>query len=286
VQTPAHFFFEGVDPAPSDKQSADDGALVIGRATPKWPTATGEVDWERMTDNPADWWFDYIYARRLTWKEKASAEQWAGIIHQHHRAFGMSRIVLDPGGGGIYVERALAQPVQSLGGVDTEVTPIVTPGSVMVTRGHHLLHFCRRSDPGILAVWPEMKDAAGDDVLNDALYSLMRDALERGAVAFLPPWDDWWGQHRAETARLPEESQWTLKNFTAALRQFTRITVAMRGDGTYALTRRQAKQFDAVGKKDLVSACMYCYLAFQIWLRMGEWRALNRKTKKTFRVWK
>lgn len=277
------FFFEGVDPAPSEGQSSDDGALVVGRAIPRVQVVDG-APLEMLSDNPADWHFDYVYARRLTWKEKASGRQWAGLIHQHHRAFGLSKLCLDPNGGGVNLERELAAPRQLINGVETEVTPIVKPGSVLVTRGHYLLHFMRRGDPGVLAVWPDLVEAAGDDVLNDALYAMMRDALERTAVSFPAPWDEWWIERRAEVERWPEEAQWALRCLTTAVTQFGKVSVATRSDGTYALTKRNARTFEAVGKKDLVSACMYCYAAFLMWLRMGDWRQHGRlKGRETFR---
>ena len=37
--------------------------------------------------------------------------------------------------------------------------------------------------------------------------------------------------------------------------------------------QRGARQFSAQGKKDLMSAAMYCYLAFRVWLRAGNWVA-------------
>jgi len=40
--------------------------------------------------------------------------------------------------------------------------------------------------------------------------------------------------------------------------------------GTYALTGHSAKQFSAVGKKDLAYACIYAYLRFLVWSKLGE----------------
>ena len=48
------------------------------------------------------------------------------------------------------------------------------------------------------------------------------------------------------------------------------IQVATAADGTYALTGHSAKQFSAGGKKDLAYACIYAYVRFLVWLKMGE----------------
>ena len=64
------------------------------------------------------------YGRRMTWKQKASARQWAGIIHQHHQRFRFERICMDPNGGGTLIKRELISTRQLINGVDTDVTPI------------------------------------------------------------------------------------------------------------------------------------------------------------------
>src|ERR1035441_9105425 len=114
------YFFEGIDPAPSESHKSDDGALVVGVATPRRPPDPGQAPPEAA----ADWFFDFIYARRRTWKEKATARQWSGIIHQHHRRFRFERICMDPNGGGVLIKRELLATKQLVNAVETEVTPI------------------------------------------------------------------------------------------------------------------------------------------------------------------
>jgi hypothetical protein len=79
------FFFCGVDPAPSESHKSDDGAILATVATPR--TAEGP-----LPSAAEDWFFDFIYGRRLTWKQKATARQWSGILHNLHRLFRFSRM--------------------------------------------------------------------------------------------------------------------------------------------------------------------------------------------------
>jgi hypothetical protein len=259
------YFFEGIDPAPSESHRSDDGALVVGCAQPR---RIPEKD-ELISDNPADWYFDFVYARRLTWKQKASARQWSGIIHQHHQRFRFERICLDPNGGGTLIKRELIAPRQLINGVDADVTPIAdqVDGPHLVARGEFILHMFKRGDPGVEALWPELP---GDDNLNDALYSVCKDALDHGLWAWPPPVEEVLADGRKDW---PEERLWALKNLDAATVQFKNIVVATREDGTFLFTKRNARQFSALGKKDFVSASMYCYAAFLIWLRSDDWRA-------------
>jgi hypothetical protein len=78
---------------------------------------------------------------------------------------------------------------------------------------------------------------------------------------------------RAEVERWPEERLWALKNLDALASQLVKILVATKPDGTWALTKRNARQFSALGKKDFVSAAMSCYAAFLMWLASDAWRS-------------
>ena len=42
--------------------------------------------------------------------------------------------------------------------------------------------------------------------------------------------------------------------------------------GGHATTKRGTRQFSSLGKKDFVSAAMYCYAAFLMWLASDAWR--------------
>lgn len=254
------YFFEGVDAAPSEGARSDDGALVVGCARPRFPK---DVE---PSQNEADWFFDYIYARRLTSRERASARQWAAIIHEHHLRFGFEKIVLDPGGGGLFVQRELKSPKQFIGGAEREVTPIVDQvnGPHEVVRGHFILHLFKRGDPGIESLWPGL---AGDDNLNDAAYSEMKLAIDHGLVGFPPHPEDC----REAMRSWPPERVEAMHTLNEMFSQFCAIAVQTRDDGSLAITKRGARQFFSSGKKDLVSAAIYCYLGFRMWLRSEDW---------------
>lgn len=267
-------FFLGGDCAPSESHRSDDGSLVIGMAWPRDPQAT----WETLSDNEADWWFAYVWARTLTSVERASARQWSGLIHQLHSLYAFEKIVLDPGGGGIYVQREMKSPKQFYNGAEREVTPIADQvnGPRDVTRGYFILHLYKRGDPGMEMLWPEL---AGDDMLNDAAYSDMKQAIDHAGVMFPPKLDE------LKTDRPDEVRTWTPERLAALdalnrmVDQFKNIVVATKesGDGTtFAMTKRGARQYSAQGKKDLMSGGMYCYLGFRIWLRSEDWKNTRR----------
>jgi len=69
-----------VDPAPSQGQRSDEGAIMVLRARPAV---------ENPGDFEGDWTTDFVYARKI---KGLDAEAWSGVLHQD---FGFSMIVLD-----------------------------------------------------------------------------------------------------------------------------------------------------------------------------------------------
>jgi hypothetical protein len=258
------FFFGGIDPAPSESHKSDDGAILTGVATPRNPEGP-------LPDAAEDWFFDFVYGRRLTYKQKASARQWSGILHGLHRRFHYSRICMDPNGGGTLIKRELIQPKQMIDGIETVVTPIadLVDGPHLVARADFILHMFKRGDPGVESLWP---DLAGDDLLNDALYSVSKSALEHRQWGLCPGVSEWIVERRPELERWPEEKLWALKNMDALAAQLGKIIKATKPDGMDLYTKRGARQFSSLGKKDFVSAAMYCYASFLMWLASDAWR--------------
>lgn len=269
VTSPLIYFFLGVDPAPSEGLRSDDGALVAAMARPKVLPDPRDKKW-RMSENPADWWFDYIYAKRLTSKEKMSARQWSGVIHRLHQVFKFHKIVMDPNGGGIFVKRELMASRQMIMNIEREVTPIVDQdgGPNAVVRGDFILHLFKRGDPGIESLWPELK---GDDLLNDAAHSEMKLAMEHLGVSWPMSYPEWRNESPDELKTWVEERMWATINLTVMTRQYNNIVVATKEDGTIAFTKNNARSFGAVGKKDFVSAGVNCYTAFRIFLQQDAW---------------
>lgn len=281
------FFFLGGDTAPSDSQRSDEGALVAACARPRViPVTSGRRDEDeeiQLSDNEADWMFNFCFGRSFSYKEKLSARQWSGVIHTWHRRFNFQKIVLDggSGGGGVFVKRELMATDQLINGVKTEVKPICdqVDGPRRVVHADFILHLFKRGDPGIETVWPNVEDAskslAGDELLKDSMMATFKGALDNGEIGLTPRMEEFMSdpQRREQMRSWPEERQWALKVLDAGLVQLLGITVAMREDGQgYLFTKRGARVFTSVGRDDIAYAMMYCYTAFRIWLKSEQWR--------------
>ena len=272
------FFFLGGDTAPSETRRADDGAIVVSAAQPRQ-----DVDKEHpLSDNPAEWHFDDVFARVFNAREKLSARQWSGYIHHLHQRFGFEKIVLDAGagGGGVFVKRELMEKKQTINGVEMEVTPLCdqVDGPLRVVRGEFIVHMFKRGDPGVELVWPNPessnKSLAGDELLKAALFGDYKEALDYIRIGMIGNAGEWLAERREEIQKWPEERLWALKCLDAGTVQLGNIMVLKKDDGTYLFSKRGAHQFVSNGRDDIAFARMYSYAAFRIWLRSDAWRGI------------
>jgi hypothetical protein len=249
-----YHYFMGVDPAPAQGAKSDDGALAILKVRPK-PGLGREV-----TANVTDWQCEFVWAYRLRNK---TAREWAGFIHKRHQRFKFSGICMDPGGGGQWIMPEMNKTRQLIDGTETECAPIAT---LDTTSGNAepILTIYKRRDPGVEAIWPLL---VGDDNLVQAMHVSFQEAVDHTLMGFPMPFNE---RPRVTTQDWPEEQQWALKNLDAARHQMGDIQVVTRDDGTFELTKNNARKFVASGKKDLAYACIYAWVRFLIWLKMGE----------------
>lgn len=205
-----------------------------------------------------------MYARRV---RGAGIREWSGLIHQKHQHFAFAGALMDPQGGGHFIDLELLKGKQLIEGVETEVMPIASMEDLHVPNAQFILTMYRRRDPGLAHMWPHL---AGDDNLYEAMHVVFQEAVTYQIVGFPKPYKE---RPRSETESWPEELKWANRTLDAAREQLMDIQVATREDGTWLLTKNGAKQFSAGGKKDLAYACIFAYVRFLVWLRMGgvEW---------------
>lgn len=253
--SPENYYFMGADPAPAQGEKSDSGGLVIIRAKRR-------EGWEAYRkDSPEAWYVDAVYARRV---RNVSVRQWSGLMHSLNRRFSLVKIAMDPGGGGQWIKKELAETKQLIDGQEIEVTPIVSPDDVTVADGNFSLMMVQRGDSGIESIWPGMQ---GDDVMVDRQHTVMQEALTHAWIGFPRRHGE---VPRDEMIGWGEELVWASKGLAETLNQFLAIGVKTKADGTLDLTKNVARRFSARGKKDFVSATLNAYTAFLVWLKNGE----------------
>jgi len=248
--------------------------MAIMRARPK-PGLGAEP-----TSNVGDWLCEFVWAYRVrgelavahAYDEQgvlfaSTTGQMSGRVHACHRQFSLDGILLDVGGGGNLIMTELSKSRQPINGVEVECNPIACVDDMTCGADAQLiLNMFRRNDSGISQLWPLLR---GDDSLAEAMHVVFQEAVEHGIVSFPMPFQE---RPASTTKDWDREKRWALINLDEARRQMMNIHAAMNDDGTYALTRNGAKQFSAVGKKDLAYACIMAYVRFLLWLKVGNFQ--------------
>lgn len=244
-------YFLGADPSKGDKKKADDGALVLMRAIPIV---------EDAADNLGDWQLDFVWAYKV---RKADATQWAALIHWKDQHFKYSGVMMDHGGGGIWIRPELAKSKQIINDQEKQVVPIVTLDDDSVAVGNYCLTMFSRSDDQIKRKWENLK---GDDNLIDYAHSEFLEALERG-IGFPKAFNE---RSAEEVKGWGDERKWANRLLDKAREQLAAISVATDDQGKWLMTSHNAKQFDARGKKDFAYACVHAYTRFLVWLKTSD----------------
>jgi hypothetical protein len=249
------FYFLGIDPARAEHRKADDGALVILRAQPK-------VVWSQ---NPCDWWLDFVWAYKV---RKADAPDWAAIIHRKEKHFDFAGLLMDPGGGGVWIQPELAKTVQHLAGGEQKVLPIacIEDEATTMVRGKFVLSMFRPTDYRIGQLYGHMNQRHPENLV-DSAHTDFQEAWEKGYFGLPPKLKD---IPEEEKRGWSQERQWAHLLLQVMAKQLTKVTVLTAPDGTVAMTSRNARQFGAKGKKDFAYAGLYAYIRFLAWLKAQE----------------
>jgi len=227
------------------------------------------------TSNLSDWLCEFVWAYRMRGEVKRGTEdgvlfasttnQMSGRVHETHSRFGLSGVLMDPGGGGNLVLPELNKSRQMINGVEMECTPIACPDDISVSSGAQLiLNLFKRGDRGIQQLWPVL---VGDDGLYEAMHVAFQEAVEHGIVSWPLPFKERPGETTKDWDR---EKRWALINLDEMRRQLMMIQAATNDDGTWLLTRNGNRTFSAIGKKDLAYAGIFAYVRFLIWLKVGD----------------
>ncbi len=247
------FYFLGADPAKADTQKADDGAMVVLRAVPKAEVGSQEV---------RDWFLDFVWAHRI---RKADATQWSGIIHRKEEDYRMAGIMLDPGGGGLWIRPELRKGVQLINGQMRNMVPIASPEDErdMPIRGKFILSMFKLMDPSIKKTWGDMK-LANIDGLYDVAHTEFQEAWSLGLFNLPPRIKD---LPKDATKDWPAERLEAYELLETMGKQIVSINLKTDENGATKFTKNGAKQFMAKGRKDFAYAGMYAYIKFLTWLK-------------------
>lgn len=265
------WFVAGADFAQSSNPRACEGGVIILGARLRPEAARRRAD-ERRADRVTglepltDYHVAPVFGRRY---KGIGPRQYSGVLHDLHRRFDLSALMIDPGagGGGPTVQRELRNTEQVIGNQTVPCVPIVTlndpDAPVVCTRN---LMLFSRGEPALDLLWRALK---GDDLLLDAAHKALRDALDRRELLLPPDPREW---DPADFKALSSESRESLSVIHAALNQLLHLAALTDNEGHLLMTRNNAVQIVGGGRKDLAMTLLYAFVALLAWLRRQEER--------------
>lgn len=247
----------GVDVAPGQSINADSCAVAncriieIGERSTLQPT-----HYHPLTRVPFHISFPFAHMMR-----DVSSGQVSGFIHLLHRIYSYSGIMLDPGGGGLWIYKDLKNPLQMINNVQTQVVPLCTAEEPLQMDKQAVVVFFKRG-PQLNPLF-QQQFMVSDDGFLDACHRRFREAWE--APQFV------WPQrleHRApaQVRGFSHQELWAHRYLDLAMDQLSRVRQAVKADGTPDLTSRGFARFESPKKKDLAYAVFYSFIAAVRWM--------------------
>jgi hypothetical protein len=242
----------GWDTAGSTNTKADFNAGVVWAADPL-PDSTRDVR--------GVWRFHgRAYRIAPVWAMQVkgrTAGELAGIIHRAHQRFGFRRIVIDPGGGGLWVQKELWKEEQFFDGRTQKVTGLCTPEtSHIYPQALPVLVPFARGSADLAVVWGEDRFRISDEGPIEAIHRIAQGMFASGSVLWPQVVDD---RPDADLATMDPEQRQALAALSLCLSQFLSIKVVVGADLAPRITKRGFLTFTAEGKKkkDLAYAALY-----------------------------
>lgn len=264
------FFACGVDPAaggmrrtagvPGSNRAADDFCI----ATLRFETAASPADFVHMFRHSG-----------------MTSPQMSAAIHRQDKMFNYELIVMDPGGGGLFVRDELRLPTQDDGDKKFEVEPIITKDDDQMRGiGQEKLILFSRADGWI-------KESSGlvlstESFLVNKAHELLKSAFEANPprIRVPPRWPGWSAGQAFNNPNQMREFLFNLPGLSGKDKINAEIDLALFQLSTLELELDKAENpsTDKYGmysyaspfKKDSAYALLYAYFGY--WF----WREINR----------
>jgi hypothetical protein len=246
-------FVLGQDTAPGQSAKADECAFTVWRIR---EVALGE----EFTEEAGGRFFHIAPVFCHVFKN-VDAGQISGFIHALHLAFGLSLIVLDPGGGGAWVYKELIKPRQLIHNAMRDVVPLCTRDEPNQADKQAIVVFFKRGSE-LDALW-QRQFLQSDEGIIEAAHRELRKGFETRAFHWPQRREN---RPRVEFTSMPEASRWAQIYLDLAWKQATTIRVKTTGDGKPMLTARGFMKFEQQGtkKKDAIYSVLYGYCAVRL----------------------
>jgi len=223
-------FVAGIDVAAGgEKGTGDDFAIAIYRID----THTQIVNMTKLTG-------------------EKSVDKMAYFVHEADRRYGLQSLMIDSGGGGLFVRSALRKERLVFDDIDINVVPIVTEDDEMsMAGGRPILQLFSRGNYNIQLCLGKMAD---DGVLVNMLHKYFREAFERKELVLPNISRKYDGYYE-----IPPEEREAVDEIEDALEQLVGVEPAKDKQGRLIKTRSGCMQFVSKRRKDMAYALAYGY---------------------------
>jgi len=222
----------------------------------------------------------------LVRKNNINAENMAGILHDLHQRFGLSMLMYDPGGGGLFVRDEMMKTTQTIHGKKEHVVPILDWIDTSGLMGLNLMVPFRRTAFVINQLWGKL---LSDSVLINLAHGKFRAAIQNKQVPLPPQWTHW---NELDVSQNVNQMREFLNKATGlnevernkaeldlAVRQLMSVDVLRDKLGNPIEDSYRMYKFKSKKKKDSAYSMLYGYttvLAYQQILKSGMTRDQNQ----------
>lgn len=247
------YYVLGGDAAPSAGIKSDSCFVCVIRVEER--KASQFWNW---FDGARYWLVAPVYAH--TFKDVRST-QYSGLIHGLRMRFGLSYVVLDPGGGGGWVYKDLLEPVQTINNIPMRVVPICTRDEpFQADKQPIVVMFKRRCE--LDPLWSNHYQASDEGII-EAAHRMCKEHMEAREIA--------WPQlltNRSfgDRASMSEAQRLAQMNLDVIYRQLTMVSELVDEDGKPILTSRRFKKFGSKIKKDGAYSFVYAMCGVKLLL--------------------
>jgi len=212
-----------------------------------------------------------------------SAPETSGFLHGLHRRFAFALIVLDPGGGGLWIYAELKKPKQTIEGREVTVVPLCTPNEPLYHDKQPIVHFFKRKSAFDDLPFIEPQFLTGDEGFIAACHLRYREAWQ-AAELHVPA--------TIEERKKGEVEQWTREQVTAqkvidiGIKQLANVRQLTNKAGEPQMSSRGFPLFIAQGKKDVAYAQFYSFIGAMLWLSLQQREEETKGADENyFQVW-
>lgn len=205
--------------------------------------------------------FAYAYMMK-----NLDAAETSAFVHMLHRVFAFSRIILDPGGGGLWIYKELKKETQIIGGAPTKVIPLCTREELIQADKQPIVCFFKRGSE-LDATMPSPHFLTSDEGFIEATHRSYREAWEAGEHHWPLSLED---RAPSQIAGWTRDQVWAQKIFDMGMKQLTNVRQLTDSTGRILTSKRGFSMFEAKGKKDVAYASLYAHAGGQLSLLTEE----------------